>query len=156
MRGNIESEPLQHDERKELEDALLEYKEFFDESPVALFRTCIQTGNFLMANKKTAELLGFRSAPNLIENLKSTDLYPIEKRAELINQIKKRGKIENYEVLFKTPDGREIWVLCNLHINCGGGCIDGSMVDITELATLRRANLKMAQQISEQLALLEE
>ncbi len=111
------SKPLQYDERKELEDTLLEYKEFFDESPIALFRTCIQTGNFLMANNKTAELLGFGNVPSLIESLKSTDLYPIEKRAELIKEIKKRGKIDHYEVNLKTPDGRELWVICNLRIN---------------------------------------
>lgn len=138
-------------ERMELEEALMEYKEFFDESPVALVRTCLKSGKILMANKMAAQMLGFDTIPQLMENLRSTDLYSIKDRAKLISEIRKNGSITKYELKLTLPDGKEIWASANMHINCGGDCIEGSLIDITELVTLRNQQLKLAQQLSSDL-----
>lgn len=111
---------------------LKEYKKFFDETPVALLRTDIKTGEFLMANKFCAGLLGYESVDQLLQLQKSINLYPNKDiRKKLIGKIRKHGFIENHELNLYLHNGTNIWVLANLHINCGGSCIEGSMIDIT-------------------------
>ncbi len=137
-------------ERKQLENELEEYKKFFDEAPVALFRTDLKTGQFLMANKYAAEMLGFESVEDLLLNLKSTDLYPVEDRQKLIQKMRRYGEVKDYEI--KLCVGKdERWVSANMHINCGGDCIEGSLVDITLLVEMRDKNLKMLQRVGEQI-----
>ena len=111
---------------------LKEYKKFFDETPVALLRTDIKTGEFLMANKFCAGLLGYENIEQLLTLQKSITLYQNkDMRKKLISKIRKHGFIENYEINLHLHNGTNIWVLANLHINCGGSCIEGSMIDIT-------------------------
>lgn len=119
--------------RTKLEQSLKEYKKFFDGTPVALLRTDIRTGEFFMANEFCAELLGYSTVEELIQNEKTTHLYRTkDARRKLINKIKKQGHVEGYEIEFLLRDGRIIWVSANLHINCGGSCLEGSLIDITD------------------------
>lgn len=137
-------------ERKQMENELEEYKEFFDEAPVALFRTDLKTGQFLMANKYAAEMLGFDSIEELLTNLKSTELYPLEDRQKLIQKMKRHGEVKDYEIKLRVGKEQK-WVSANMHINCGGDCIEGSLVDITPLVEMRDKNLKMLQRVGEQI-----
>lgn len=136
-------------ERKEMENELEEYKEFFNEAPVALFRTDLKTGQFLMANKYAAEMLGFDSVESLLMNLKSTDLYSHDDRKALIKRLR-RSEITDHEIKLAVK-GKDRWVSANMHINCGGSCIEGSLVDITSLVELRDKNLVMLKKVGEQI-----
>lgn len=119
--------------RTKLEQDLKEYKKFFDSTPVALLRTDIRTGEFFMANEFCAELLGYNDVKELIEKERTTNLYRTkEARRKMIGKIKKQGHVEGYEIEFILRDGRSIWVSANLHINCGGSCLEGSLINITD------------------------
>ena len=133
-----------------LEEELEKYREFFDEAPVALFRTCIKSGEFLMANKYAADMLGFESVEALIRELKSTDLYAPEERKKLINKMKRDGYVRDYEIKLRVGN-QDKWVSANMHINCDGHCIEGSLVDITPLVEMRDKNLVMLQRVGEQI-----
>jgi PAS domain S-box-containing protein len=116
-----------------------DYKFFFDEAPIALLRTDIRTGKFLMANKFCADLLGYSSVEELVENERSINLYEEkDQRKKMIAKIRKLGHVEGYELAFKLRDGRKIWVEAYLHINCGGTCIEGSLIDISFQKELER------------------
>ncbi len=75
---------------------LEDYKTFFDETPVALIRTELKTGKFLMANKFAVQLFGFDSIEDLLANGRTSDFYPAEERKKLIHILRKRGIVENY------------------------------------------------------------
>lgn len=127
-----------------------DYKKFFDETPVALIRTDIKTGKFLMANKFAAELLGFESVEELKEKATTIDFYPTEDRKKLIQRIRKIGLIENYEIKLKTPK-KTVTVSVRLRMNCGGTCIEGSLIDITHYAEVRDNCLLAMKDISNKL-----
>ena len=137
-------------DRKELEESLLEYKEFYDEAPIALIRTDLETGKFLMANKMAAKLLGFDNVPELLESGCSKDYYSEKDRAQLISTMRKLGEVKGYELQLSIQD-EEIWVSADMHINCGGSCIEGSLTDITELVQIKRSQIEVANRLSETL-----
>ena len=129
---------------------LEDYKKFFDDTPVALIRTDIKTGRFLMANKYAAKMFGFESVEDLQANASTVELYPPEERKKLIKLLKKQGSVEDYEIRLEFPS-RILWVSARLHINCGGSCIEGSMIDITELVKLRNSQLSSMQEVGRKL-----
>lgn len=133
-----------------------EYVKFFDDTPVAFVRTDLETGEFMMANKFAAEMLGFDSTNDLIQYGNSRQLYPEEERQQLIKALSKTGEVKKYELKFNLPNGRNVWVMANLHINCGGTCIEGVLVDITENkrkeSQLRTIQLKRINDIHDKIA----
>jgi PAS domain S-box-containing protein len=113
-------------------DYVHDYQYFFEEAPIALFRTDIKTGKFLLANRACAELLGYSNVEELIEKERSTNLYEEkDQRRKLINKIRKHGNVEGDEVAFTLSNGKKVWVEAYLHISCGGTCIEGSLIDVT-------------------------
>lgn len=129
---------------------LEDYKSFFDETPVALIRTTLDTGHFIMANKYAAELFGYDNVEDLIENCCITDFYSIDVRKNLIQALRKKKILENYEIEFKLQD-KTIWVSARLRISCNGSCIEGSLIDITEKVLLRDKQLGRLTEIGKKL-----
>ena len=112
-----------------------EYKKFFEDTPIAFIRTSIDTGEILMANSYAAQMLGYESKEDFIENCNVNDLYANkEDRKKLIKQLMK-GESRKYEIKFTLSDGSVIWAEAHLHINCGGSCVEGSLIDITNKKT---------------------
>lgn len=142
----------------ELELMLKEYQKFFEETPVAFFRTSISDGSFLMANSYCAQLLGYDSVEELLEHGRSVDLYEADTRKKLIKLMRKQGSVQDFEIKLKIKGDKEIWVRAHVHINCGGTCIEGSLLDVTEekrleleVEDLRKNALKDLSQVSKHL-----
>jgi PAS domain S-box-containing protein len=129
-----------------------DYKTFFDDAPIALLRTDIDTGKFLMGNSFAANILGCRSVEELLTK-QSSDFYSPKIRNQLIRKLKKSGTLQDQEVEMKLPNGNSIWIKMNLRINCGGTCIECFMSDITELVELRKKELIKMQSLSEKIDL---
>lgn len=140
MTDTVEREPL----------TLEDYKKFFDDTPVALIRTDLRTGEFLMANKYAAHMFGYPTVEELQACARTIDLYPPDERKALIRALKKQGSVEDYEICLKLPH-KTLWVSARLHINCGGTCIEGSLIDITELVKLRNSQLGLMQEVGKKL-----
>jgi PAS domain-containing protein len=112
-----------------------DYKKFFDEAPIALCRTEVKTGKFLMANEFTARLLGYESVDTLLANCRSVDLYPDKSiRQKLVKQLQEKGSVIK-ELEFALGGGKKIWVRGHLILN--GEWIDCYLEDISELVALR-------------------
>lgn len=135
---------------------LEEYKLFFDSTPVAFIRTDVETGEFLMANKFAAKMLGFSSVDQLITYGNYKKLCPEEDRVALIKTLKRKDDVEKYEIRFTLPNNKVVWALANLHVNCGGTCIEGVLMDITEkkmeIQKVRTNQLKEIQNIHRKIA----
>lgn len=108
-----------------------EYKKFFEDTPVGFFRTDIESGRFLMGNEACAKLLGFDGVAELLEHGNAKTLYPVAQRRKLIKLMLKQGEVNGVEIRLNLGD-REIWVAGFMHINCGGTCIEGTLIDISE------------------------
>jgi PAS domain S-box-containing protein len=141
----------------DFELGLDEYKRFFDNAPIALLRTDIKSSKVLMGNQYCVELLGFGNVSELLKS-KLNEMYPKDERQKLIGRIKKQGSVQGYEICLTRKDGKRIWVAASLHINCGGSCIEGSLIDITvqkeaqaELEQFRNAQLHKLSTITEKL-----
>lgn len=130
----------------ELED----YKKFFEETPVALIRTDMKTGEFLMANKFAAHLFGFDTVDELKVKAKITDYYPADERKKLLREIKKKGVVEGYELRFHI-DCKVVWVSARLRINCGNSCVEGSLIDITDHVEVRDKCLTNMKEVGKKL-----
>lgn len=130
---------------------LAEYKRFFDETPVALIRTDYKTGEFLMANKAAALLLGYETVEELKTNERTVNLYPPEDRKKLLRMLKRHGVVENYEIKFALKSGRMISVSASLRMNCEGKCIEGCFIDITELVALKEEKLGVLKEVGRKL-----
>ena len=126
-----------------------DYKEFFDDAPLALLRTDLKTGSILMANKFAATLLGCESVDELLTK-NALDFYPEITRNKLVRRLKKSGEIHDQEIQMQA-NGKPIWVRANLRINCGGTCIECFLLDITEMVGLREHELTKAKILSERI-----
>lgn len=142
----------------QLEQELKEYKKFFDETPVAFLRIDIKTGIFLMANNYCATLLGYETVQELIQKERKNNLFTKDDRNVIIQKIKKEGSVEGYELVLHPKNGRTVWASAWLHINCGGTCLEGSLLDITsqkemeyELDSLKSKQLNRMKGISDKL-----
>ena len=110
------------------------YKRFFDEAPVGLYVTRASDGLFLQINPYGAKLLGYNKPEDLVEKVKSTELYDDSIRQELIQKLKEKKSITDFEILFHTKDGRGIWVSATA--KNGSDRIYGSFTDISERKAL--------------------
>lgn len=142
----------------QLMQELREYKKFFDDTPVGLLRSDIRTGRIMLANKYCAAMFGYESVDELLKKCRMTDLYGKDDRQVLVNRIRKQGSVQGYEMCLRRSDGSRFWVSANLHINCGGKCMEGSLIDITsqkeaeyELEVFKTRQLSKLSNINEKL-----
>ncbi len=126
-----------------------DYKTFFDDAPLALLRTDLETGKFLMANKFAATLLGCNSVEDLLTK-GSSDFYSATVSNKLIKKLKRHGTIQDQEIEMNV-NGKHIWINANLRINCGGTCIECFLADITELVELRERELMKMKCLSDKI-----
>lgn len=96
---------------KGMQEALREkgekYQTIFQELPVGVFRSTI-SGRFIEVNRTHAELLGYSSPEELIEEVRDipTDLYtdPLY-RKEILDSIQRDDEMRQFEVEYKRRDG---------------------------------------------------
>jgi PAS domain S-box-containing protein len=107
-----------------------DYKKFYESSPIAFWRTCVENGKFLMANQACATLLGHTSLEDLLKD-SSLNFYTNGDRRHLIEEMRAKGEVSNYKVELITKSGDHIWVAITAKINEAEGYTEGSMIDVT-------------------------
>ncbi len=115
------------------------YKHIYETVLVGLYRTCAEDGTFLRANQTAAEILGFKSADELINKVKAAELYPVERRAQLLELLNKHGEIKEFEIHLKRLDGSERDILISSKLYKEQGFIEGVIVDITDRKRIEEA-----------------
>jgi PAS domain S-box-containing protein len=124
-------------ERKEIEDALIEsehiLQNIFDFSPVPLIISKVSNGLILMANEGLSRLIGI-PVSEIIGKLPLDHYVKLEDRIAVMSEIVKKGKIKNYEILFKRNDNQAISCLISTEIikMKGEKVLLTALVDITE------------------------
>jgi formate hydrogenlyase transcriptional activator len=110
--------------------------ELVENAAIGIYRTN-EDGQFLLANSRLAQILGFPSQSAFLEavpNISALYLDPDERQSNL-EKIKSGSPMFETEVRFKRPDGQQIWV----NITCRtiktatkGMVFEGFIVDITK------------------------
>jgi PAS domain S-box-containing protein len=124
-------------DRKRAEDALREseekYRNLFENNLVGLFQTRISDGKILKANQAAAKILGYENPEKLVQDeLIISKYYSADRRAKLLEELKKNGKVSDFDAHWKLPDGRELDISISAKIFPEAGYLEGAVVDITE------------------------
>lgn len=120
-------------DRKKAEEVIREsikkYRNLFQNSLVAMFRSDAETGEVLEANAKTLELLNLQEG----ERFNTSDIYASsEQGREIMRKLKEHGKVENEEMLLRRKDGSMLWVSYSSVYYPGENRIEAVLNDITE------------------------
>jgi PAS domain S-box-containing protein len=110
----------------------VDYQEFFERIPVALYRS-LPSGKITKANAALVDLLGAESEAQ-VKGFNARDLYVDEADREHLTQMLEEGNVVvGFEARMKRLDGQVIWVRdTTLRIETPRGiAYEGAMVDIT-------------------------
>lgn len=101
-------------------------EELYNTAPVGLWRTEIESGKFIHANKTALEILGFESFEEL-SSVVAGDLYDPTLRVEFIEELKQIKEVTDFEVLIRRKDGKKVWVTLSAKIHPEQGFLEGTM-----------------------------
>jgi PAS domain S-box-containing protein len=106
-------------DHKRAEGALKEseqrHRDIFNYAPVGIYQSN-KEGNFITANAKLAEILGYDSVDDLMQKNMAKDIYwDPEERAALIAKYEPSGSAANLEVCWKKKNNTQIWIGLTSH-----------------------------------------
>ena len=109
------------------------YRMLYEKSPIPLYQSRISDGKLIMCNNALAKIIGFSSATECIEaGFSITDSYVNpDRREQLLNKLKKHGKVKDFEVHIRQPDGTTLWIAITAEIFPEQDCIEGTVQDIS-------------------------
>lgn len=130
--------------QKSIEHQLIEgekkYRELYDRAWIPLYRTQISDGKLLECNQALAQMYGYSSPRECLENHYSVSHYvnPAQ-REELLKRLKEEGTISNFEIEFKRLNGSTGWLEASATIYPDQGYIEGAQFDVTASRVLSPA-----------------
>ena len=127
---------------KQQQEALREseenYRNLFENAQIGMFRSRLDGSSFLAVNERFAEIFGYTKQE--FTGFPSTKVWadPLA-REQMVETLKKRGKLVDYEVHVKRKNGEKRIVLLSLTLYSVQGIIEGSCKDITENRRMENA-----------------
>ena len=136
-RLHAELENLYYNQTKELRSSEERYRSLVENSSEGIYRSS-WTGKFIEANSAMANILGYDSVSDLLENVTdlAAQLYVNpEDRKRLLDLLQVHGRVNNFEVLCRKKDGTHVWISLNSRLvrDADGNIshIEGIFQDIT-------------------------
>ncbi len=125
-------EELEH-KTKKLEESEKKYRQLFETAMVGIYRTRIDDGKFLAANQTLAELMGYNSVDQFLEEYVTSKHYTDPKRREeLLYQIRSQGRVDGFEIEMTRTDGSLVTIEISAAAYPELGYLEGVVVDITK------------------------
>lgn len=122
---------------KQLREAEARYRSIFENAVEGIFQSS-PDGHYLAANPSLARIYGFESPSELLRAYSdiSRQLYTDHrKRTEFIEEMKKEGKVSNFEAQIRRKNGQIIWISENAReVRGDDGTVlyyEGTVEDIT-------------------------
>ena len=118
---------------KKLEESEEKYRHLFETAMVGIYRTRIDDGKFLAANRTLAKLMGYDSVDQLIKEFVTSEHYadPM-RREELIHQIRSQGRVDGFEIEMTRTNGSRVPIEISAAAYPEFGYLEGVVTDITE------------------------
>ncbi len=109
------------------------YRTIFENSQVGMGRTRLGDGLVLEANQRFADIMGYDSPQELMNQVSTFSFYvDIRDRSRIIHQLRQREGIHDFELQLIRNDGRTIWTLLSLELNLAEDCLEFVITDISE------------------------
>ena len=124
-------------ERQQAEEAMrqseIKYRTFFENSQVGMGRTRLEDGLILAANQRFADIMGYGSPAELVNQVTTYSFYQNpDDRTRIIQQLGQGSGIDDIEQKLVRKDGQLIWTLLSLQRNPENHYIDFVITDISE------------------------
>jgi len=128
------------------------YRDLFDKAPIGIFSTTSQ-GKVVSVNNSMARILGFSSTREAMDHYadlqKELYIHP-EQRNLFLQELHRKGWVENFEYEARTKNGKTVWLRMNARkAGCtddGTFVIEGFVSDITAQRNIE-AQLHQVQKI---------
>lgn len=130
------------DKSIQIEKSEKRFHQLFDNSAEGIFQTTLD-GKFIIANPALAKMFGYNSVEEFLEINLEKDLYfkPNDRKA-LFQILKQKGEVNNYPLILRKKDGREIIVSLNDKLisneETNSLYFEGNMHDITNEVYLEK------------------
>ena len=135
-----------HVDRK-LHESEDRFRNLYNNALVGLFRTTITDGALLEINQHFAELAGYKTIKECLEDFVTSEHYADpEAREQVLKQIIQDGEVKSFEAEVTRKDNTTIWISFSARVYPEDGYIEGALVDITERKLLE-AQLRQSQKM---------
>jgi PAS domain S-box-containing protein len=124
--------------QQQLQSAVDNYKDLYNNARVALYRTRINDGKMLECNDFMARLMGYSSREQCLADCYTTNYADPEYRNEFIRLLKEKGQVDGFEMKSKRLNGETLWVKISARIYPGKDFLEGAILDITTSKILTR------------------
>lgn len=112
--------------------ALAHFEQLYQGATVALYRSALDGSRLLEGNQRAAELFGYASRKELIEQFRPARQYADDaQRRELVARLKRTGNVHGFEIAIRRRDGSLIWVRLDAQLVPELEAIEGMALDIT-------------------------
>lgn len=119
--------------KRSYQELLRKYENVVSHNVAGMYRTTID-GRILECNEALAQILGYSSGEE-VKQQKALQLYNTKsERERFVADLKKKGKLVNYEIRLQHASGRQIDALENVHLDRsldGESTIQGTIIDLS-------------------------
>ncbi len=116
------------------------YRNFFDNSAAAIFRTSIKDGKVLSVNETGVKMLRFSSKQELISEFDANKAYVnCGDRKRLLKELNSKNQIDNFEAEYYRRDKSTFWAEFHAKIYPEEGYLEGTVIDISKRKQAEKA-----------------
>ncbi len=108
------------------------YRGLVERNMAGVFRVS-KKDKVIDCNISLVNLMGYDNIRDIKSVMVKDLYYKKEDQEKLVEELKKKKAITNYEVCLKRKSGEPIWCLVNANLNEEWELIEGTLIDITEL-----------------------
>lgn len=124
--------------QEDLHQAEEKYRAMFENLPVGIYRASL-SGRLLAVNQTLAQILGYETPAELMAAVTNVELDVYTDPGcwkELLELLRRRGVVENFEAECRREGGERIWVSMNVRVvpgdSAGDSYLEGVIQDITD------------------------
>ncbi|WP_461209282.1 PAS domain S-box protein [Desulfocurvus sp. DL9XJH121] len=139
--------------RNQLREAEERYRSIFENAVEGVFRST-PDGRFLSVNPSMAEILGYDSPEQIMEEVDDIGaaLYVLPAhRAQYLDLLRRDGTVRHFETLLRKRDGTEMWGMFSAKAALGRNgkvlYVDGLLEDITEDRRAKDEVLRLSREL---------
>ncbi|MHC5161924.1 MAG: PAS domain S-box protein [Planctomycetota bacterium] len=132
-------------EKKEMQRQLVKsekrYRDLYNNSPAALYRTRISDGKILMCNTALANMIGIDTIEECLQDgfMISESYVDKDRRQQLLDELRKHRQVENFQAQLYRFDGSAMWISISARLFPDKDYLEGIITDITLDKALTKA-----------------